>query len=383
MSSRYAEVGVDVKKRGIEAFSPLLKSLFHESFCPIIRDPRFRRYGIILHTDGAGSKPLQNYLHWRETGETGWFQGISQDVVAMNVDDVICVGAEPLGFVDYVAVNREKVPKEELLSALSSGFKQCFDMMRRHGVKLQFLGGETADLPDQLRTLDVSGTISARVELSKVTSGVRIKPGDMIVGLRSGGRTKYEHRENSGIMCNGITLARHCLMKSEYGRKYPELLDPNGRGYYGRFAFDEYLDELGMTVGEAISSPTRIFAPVIVRILKKHRRDVTGLIHNTGGGQTKCLRLGKNIRYVKDDPIDPDPVFRLIQREAKVGWREMFEDFNMGTGFEIIVKRGSVDDVIGIAERFGLGAKVIGRCERSDGRNRLTIKSKYGKFEYR
>ncbi|HDI12927.1 MAG TPA: hypothetical protein ENF64_02295 [Hadesarchaea archaeon] len=184
-------------------------------------------------------------------------------------------------------------------------------------------------------------------------------------------------------MCNGITLARHCLMRNEYGRKYPELLDPNGRGYYGRFAFDEYLDELDMTVGEAILSPTRIFAPVIVRILKKHWRDVTGLIHNTGGGQTKCLRLGKNIRYVKDDPIDPDPVFRLIQKEAKVGWREMFEDFNMGTGFEIIVKRGSVDDVISITERFGLGAKVIGRCERSDGRNRLTIKSKYGKFEYR
>ncbi len=382
MSSKYAEVGIDVRKKGIEVFKPSLESLFPKAFCPVIRDSKFRKYGMVLHTDGAGSKPLQNYLHWRETGESRWFCGIAHDVLAMNIDDVMCVGAAPLGFVDYIAVNQSRVPKKELLSALNTGFKECFGMLKKYGIKISFLGGETADLPDQLRTLDVSGTVSARVELSKVISGERIKPGDVIIGLRGGARTKYERQENSGIMCNGITLARHCLMKSEYERKYPELKDPNAKGYYGRFAFDDYLDELEMTVGEAISSPTRIFAPVIAKILEKHGKQVTGLVHNTGGGQTKCLRLGENVHYLKDDLIKPDPIFRLIQREAKVSWREMFEDFNIGVGFEIIARKKGVEEILDVAERFGLGAKVIGRCDKSDGRNKLTIRSEFGRFEY-
>jgi phosphoribosylformylglycinamidine cyclo-ligase len=383
MSSKYAEVGVDVKKEGTEVFKPALKSLFPRAFCPITRDPNLPKYGMVLHTDGAGSKPLQNYLHWCETDESRWFQGIAYDVIAMNIDDVMCVGAAPLGFVDYVAVNRSRVPKEELLAALNIGFKECFSMLEKNEIKISFLGGETADLPDQLRTLDVSGTISARVELYKVISGESIGQGDVIIGLRSGGRTKYERQENSGIMCNGITLARHCLMKNEYERKYPELRDPDAKGYYGRFAFDDHLDELDMAVGEAILSPTRIFAPVIAKILEKHGKQVTGLVHDTGGGQTKCLGLGKNIHYIKDDLIGPDPIFRLIQREAKVSWMEMFQDFNMGIGFEIIARKKCVEKILAIAERFGIGAKVIGRCEKSDGKNRLTIKSEFGKFEYR
>jgi len=382
MSLRYAEVGVDVKKKGTKIFKPAIKNLFPHAFCPITRDPNLQKYGMVLHTDGAGSKPLQNYLHWRETGDSTWFRGIANDVIAMNIDDVMCVGATPLSFVDYVAVNRSRVPKEELLAALSKGFRECFGTLEKHGVKISFLGGETADLPDQLRTLDVSGTVSARVELSKVISGEKIGPGDVIVGLRSGGRMKYEREENSGIMCNGITLARHCLMKKEYGLKYPELEEPNSRGYYGSFSFDDHLDELDMTVGEAILSPTRIFAPVVVRILEKHGEQVTGLVHNTGGGHTKCLGLGKNVHYLKEELIEPDPIFRLIQREAKVSWREMFEDFNMGAGFEIIARKKAVESILAVTERFGVGAKVIGRCEKSHGKNRLTVKSEFGKFEY-
>ena len=382
MSSKYAEVGVDVRKRGVETFEPFLDTIFPRAFCPVVRDPELRGYGRVLHTDGAGSKPLQGYLHWRETGDFRWFKGLAQDVLAMNLDDVICVGAQPLEFVDYVSLNRSRIPKEEFLAALSSGFKECFDALKRRGIKISFLGGETADLPDQLRTLDVSGTISARVALSKVVSGEGIKPGDVIVGLRSGGRVKYERRENSGLMCNGITLARHCLMRSDYERKYPELRDPDGKGYYGRFAFDEYSDELGTTVGEAILWPTRLFAPVVVKILEKYRGQITGLVHNTGGGLTKCLKLGKNIHYVKDDPIEPDPVFRLIQKESGASWREMFEDFNMGCGFEVITRKEGAEGVLSIAERFGLGAKAIGRCERGDGKNRLTIRSEFGEFEY-
>ena len=171
-------------------------------------------------------------------------------------------------------------------------------------------------------------------------------------------------------------------MKREYERKYPEIKDPGGKGYYGRFAFDDHLDELGMTVGEAILSPTRVFAPVIARLLEKLRGRITGLVHNTGGGQTKCLKLGNNVHYIKEDPIDPDPVFRLIQRESKAGWREMFEDFNMGTGFEVIARRDAADDILGIAKGLGVGAKVIGRCEKSKKGNRVTICSEFGKFEY-
>ena len=382
VSSRYAEAGVDVKKRGIGVFKPAVETIFPRAFCTVAKDPKLRRHGILLHTDGAGSKPVQAYLHWRETGETKWFKGIAQDVVAMNVDDVICVGATPLGFVDYVSLNPRRVPKWELLAALSSGFRECFTILDKRGIKISFLGGETADLPDQLRTLDVSGAVSARVEFSRVVTGERIKPGDVIIGLRSGGRAKYERMENSGLMCNGITLARLCLMKREYERKYPEIKDPDGKGYYGRFAIDDYLDELDMTVGEAILSPTRIFAPVVMGILEKNRDQIIGLVHNTGGGQTKCLKLGKNVHYIKDDPLEPDPIFRLIRRESKASWREMFEDFNMGTGFEIIARREAAEEILNSAERLGVDAKIIGRCEESKKGNRVTIRSEFGKFEY-
>lgn len=380
--SKYAEIGVDVRKRGIETFKATVQNLFPQAFCVVGSDPHLRGYGIVLHTDSAGSKPLQNYLHWKETGEFKWFESIAQDVMAMNVDDIICVGAQPVGFIDYVAVNTFRLPKKEFLDALNSGFKECFGLLKRHGIKILFLGGETADLPDQLRTLDVSGTISARVKLSEVKSGDKIKPGDVIIGLRSGGKTKYEKHENSGIMCNGITLARHCLMKKECERKYPEIKDPDGKRYYGKFAFDEYLDELGMTVGEAILSPTRLFTPVVKKILDAHRKHITSLVHNTGGGQTKCLKIGKNVHYIKDDIIKPDPIFGLIQRESKESWRAMFEDFNMGTGFEVVVKEEHAEEVLSIPEKLGLEAKIIGRCEKSDGKNKLTIRSEFGKFEY-
>lgn len=382
MSSKYDEVGVDVKKKGIDVFKETTKNLFPGAFCTVAPDPDSEDQGLLLHTDGAGSKPIQNYLHWKESGELGWFEGIAQDVLAMNVDDVICVGARPISFVDYVAVNRAVLPKEDVLAALNSGFKKSLDALREHGVDLLFLGGETADLPDQLRTLDVSGTISGRVKISEAITGKGIEAGDAIIGLRSGGRTKYEHSDNSGLMCNGITLARHCLMKEEYGQKYPEISSPGGKGYYGRYAFDDRPEELGMTVGEAILSPTRLFAPVVTKILEKHRDAVTGLVHNTGGGQTKCLKLGDNIHYIKDDPLPPDPIFRLIQDGCKEDWRTMFEDFNMGTGFEVIAKADSAEDILGVSEKLGLEGKIIGKCEKGDGRNKVTLNSEFGKFAY-
>ncbi|MEM2424192.1 MAG: AIR synthase related protein [Candidatus Bathyarchaeia archaeon] len=385
METKYAESGVDVKKRGIEYFKDILSSLFPNAFCVISEDPNIQGYGLVTHTDGAGSKPVQAYLHWKETGEINWFKGLAQDALAMNLDDIICVGASPINFVDYLAINPLKVDKISVIKTLSIGFKESIDVLSNLGIRLLFSGGETADLPDQLRTLDLAVTMNGRVCLSKVLDGRKIGPGNLIIGLRSGGRTIYERKENSGIMCNGLTLARLCLMRGDYREKYPEILEPLGgrRAYYGKFRIDDYLDELGMTVGEALLSPTRFYAPVVLKIMEMFGSHITGLIHNTGGGQTKCLRMGINIHYIKDDLFNPDPIFILIQRESGESWRAMYENYNMGIGFEIIAEPEAADDIISQSEKFNLEAKIIGRCERSNGKNKLTIKSQYGKFQYR
>ncbi len=371
-----------MKKRGIRAFREVIENLYPGAFCVIQRDPSNPTMGMVSHTDSAGSKPVQSYLHWRETGDASWFRGLSQDALAMNLNDILCVGAKPVTFVDYVAYNTLLIDRVQLLSALAEGFSSCLETLKGEGMPILFAGGETADLPDQVRTLDVSVALFGRVELCKVVTGERISPGDVIVGLRSGGGIRYERGENSGIMSSGLTLARNCLMHSDYLKRYPELAHPGGGRYTGRYRFDDHIDELGMTVGEALLSPTRFFAPVASEVLERVGEAVHGMVHNTGGGQTKCLRLGGNVGYVKDDLPEPDPIFRLIQRESGVGWREMYQDFNRGVGFEFIVDSGAADEVIGIAEGFGAGAKAIGRCEKGSGKISLRIETGMGKFSY-
>jgi len=383
MTSKYAESGVDVRKRGIEVFKRSVDNLFPEAFCVVTRDPNFPEYGLVTHTDSAGSKPVQAYLHWKETGDIEWFKGLAQDVLAMNLDDIICVGAYPTNFVDYVALNPLRIDKASLLKTLNEGFTECFKLLREYEIDVLFSGGETADLPDQIRTLDVSGVINGRVKLSNALTAEKIKPGDVIIGLRSGGKTRYEKKENSGIMCNGITLARLCLMHKSYQEKYPEILEKSGgRSYYGRFKFDEYVDELGMTVGEALLSPTRLFAPVVLEALDKYGPSISGLVHNTGGGQTKCLRIGGNIHYVKEDLFEADPIFYLIQKESGESWKAMYENYNMGVGFEIIADQDAAEDIISLSESFGVEAKIIGRCEKNEGGNKLTLRSPFGNFQY-
>ncbi|MBS7614971.1 phosphoribosylformylglycinamidine cyclo-ligase [Candidatus Bathyarchaeota archaeon] len=382
MSSKYAEAGVDVKKRGIEIFQETISNLFPGAFCVVTKDPHLPKYGLVTHADSAGTKPIAAYLYWKETGDTQWFKGLAQDVLAMNVNDIACVGAEPINFVDYIAINPNTVPKTSLLKTINKGFKESLETLSNLGIDVLFSGGETADLPDVIRTLDVSGVVNGRVELSKIIIGAKIKPGDMIIGLRSGGKTLYENKENSGIMCNGLTLARHCLLSKEYRQKYPEISEPEGKGYQGRFKVDTYVDELQMTVGEALVSPMRFYAPIVLEMLEKHGEDITGLVHNMGGGMTKCLRIGTNINFKKDKIIKPDPVFHLIQRESGEDWKSMFEIFNMGTGFEIIAKPNATDNILEISEKHGLQAQVIGKCEKSSGQNKVSIISPWGKFQY-
>ncbi len=382
MSSKYAEAGVDVKKRGIEIFQKTLSNLFPGAFCVVIQDPHLPKYGLVTHADSTGTKPIAAYLYWKETGDAQWFRGLAQDVLAMNINDIVCVGAKPINFVDYIAINPNKVSKTNLLKALNEGFKKSIETLRKLGLEILFSGGETADLPDVIRTIDVSGVVNGRVELSKIITGDEIKPGDVIIGLRSGGKTMYEDKENSGIMCNGLTLARHCLLRKEYRQKYPEISEPEGKGYQGRFKIDTYVDDLQMTVGEALVSPMRFYSPVILEMLEKHVEDITGLVHNMGGGMTKCLRIGTNINFIKDNIIEPDPIFHLIQRESGENWRSMFEIFNMGTGFEIIAKPNATNNLLEISEKHRLQAQVIGKCEKSIGQNRVSIICRWGKFQY-
>ncbi|MBO3769232.1 MAG: AIR synthase-related protein [Thermoproteota archaeon] len=380
MPSKYEELGVDVSKKGVEFLKKITDDMFPEAFCSIVKDPLNPEWGIILHTDGAGTKPVVSYLYYRETGDVRFFETLVEDIVAMNVDDAACVGGLPIAFSDYVAINPFKLSKQDLLNSLAKGFSKTFSKLRDYGINILFSGGETADLSDIVRTFDISGTVLARVELSRVITGRNISPGDIIIGLRSGGKARYEERENSGIMCNGITLARHCLLSNEYLKKYPEISSEETKGYYGRFKIDSFIDELSMTVGEAILSPTRIYLPIIIEILREIR--VKAMVHNTGGGLTKCLKLGRNIKYVKDNLPEPDPIFKLIQNESGEDWRNMYQNFNMGVGLEIVVEKGDEERIINISEKFGVSAQIIGRCEKSSEGNSLTIISKYGKFNY-
>ncbi len=385
---KYFKLGVDVHKTGIEVFQNSIRSEYPYAFTPIIKD--YTGENIILHVDGVGSKPIVAYLYFKETGDHSWFKGLTQDVIAMNIDDVVPVGAYPVAFADYIALNPYRVPKTNVLNELGRGFKETIDLIGestshlKTKVSLLFAGGETADLPDQIRTLDIVGIVYAKI-ISNVVAGDKIEKGDVIIGLRSGGKALYEDRENSGIMCNGLTLARHIMLSKEYKMKYPEISDSLlEREYSGYYKIDSYLDELGMTVGEALLSPTRIYTPIIADILEKFPEKIKGMVHNTGGGLTKILRIGHGLKYIKDTLPPPDPLFRFIQREGRISWREMYEVFNMGIGFEIITTRDSADDIINISEKYGVDAYTIGRvAEKTVKVNEVVIKSENGVYAYK
>jgi phosphoribosylformylglycinamidine cyclo-ligase len=380
--SRYEELGVDVKKKGIESFKSVITNLYPGAFCVIQRDPADPDMGLVTHTDSAGSKPIMAYISYKETGDASWFSGLPQDALAMNINDLVCVGADPVTFVDYVAFNTLLIDRIDMLAALSNGFGNCLNVLENEGTPVLFAGGETADLPDLVRTLDVSVTMFGRTPLSNVITGAEIKAGDVIVGVRSGGKIRYEKGENSGIMSNGHTLARSSLITPEYVGKYPEISHPSKGRYTGPYKYDDYVESLGSPVGEALLCPTRLFSPIALKVLGKHRTDVHGMVHNTGGGNTKCIRLGQNVNYIKDSMPEPDPIFSLIKEESGVTWQEMYQDFNMGVGFEFIVSPDVAEDVLSNVEGFGVGASIIGRCTESRGPNGLKIESSKGSFSY-
>jgi phosphoribosylformylglycinamidine cyclo-ligase len=348
-----------------------------------------------MHSDGSGSKIIQNILHYKVTGDSVFLGYTADDTAEMNFGDAFSVNAELDGFVDYVAINRFTVPKEIFLESLGKRFGKIFRTYARYGITIPFMGGETADLPDQLRTADVSGTVYGHVKLSKAITGEKIKPGDVIIGIRSDGQAFWEDVENSGIMDNGLTLARHCLMLPDYEELYPEIRDPSNPkgGYYGKYRTDQFLSELGMTVGEALISPTRQFGILMKQLTNTYRWSIRGtyihgIVHNTGGGQTKCLRIGENIHFVKDNLPEPPPIFYLIQQESGEKWHDMYQDFNMGIGVDVIVPEWAEKFIIWGTKHYGIEAQRTGYVEESrdtarrENGNMLTIKSRFGEFEY-
>jgi phosphoribosylformylglycinamidine cyclo-ligase len=381
--SRYRELGVDPLKVGVDVFRGSVSPVYSHAFCDIFLDPDIPGYGFVHHTDGAGSKPVQNYLNWRETDNLEAFRGVAQDTLAMNLGDIFCVGIPTsCSFADYVTINGFPVPKKEFLAILSDDFKRLFEMLASEGIKIIFTGGETADLPDQLRTFDVGGSICARYRLDSLITGEDIAPGDAIVGISSGGIARYEREPPGPGMCNGYTLLRHCLMSPAMSDKYPEILQP-GKDYYGPFSPTDEVDGIEGTIGEEITRPARIFAPVFRGVIGNFGNAVHGIVFNTGGGHTKCLRIGEGIRYVKDDLPEPDEIFKLAQRHGRVPWREMHVDFNMGVGAEVITDPGAAQELSSyIAEAFFIDADRIGECRRAVGKNKVRLETQYGNFNF-
>ncbi len=381
--SRYDALGVDVRKKGIEAFGDNVKGLYRHSFCDIHPDPDMLGYGFVHHCDGAGSKPVQNYLNWKVTGKIGAFRGVAQDTLGMNIGDAFAVGVPTSGsFVDYVAINKFHVPKDEVLNILAKEWEALFGMLGNYGINIKFAGGETADLPDQLKTIDVSGAIHARYKLDAVITGEDIMPGDAIIGIASGGQAVYEDKPAGPIMSNGLTLARHCLMLGEFAERYPEISEP-GKEYTGPFSPTDCVQGIEGTIGEELTRPTRIYAPVFRGVVERFGNAVHGIVFNTGGGHTKCLRVGNGIRYVKDRLPEPPMIFRLVECYGKVPAREMYTDFNMGVGAELYVDNAAASEVSAfVQETFNIDAPAIGTCKSAVGSNKVRLETPFGEFVY-
>ncbi|MCS7368983.1 MAG: AIR synthase-related protein [archaeon GBS-70-058] len=386
MSQIYGSMGVDALKRAVKIIESVVQSSFPYAFTNVLKlgDGRC----VALHVDGAGSKPIIAYLVCKEFGDYSFFEYLSQDVLAMNLNDIIAVGVKPMLFVDYIALNPFRLDRGSVLKYIASGFSKTLQTLIELGETSKsftpfFVGGETADMPDQLMTIDVAGAVYGEGDCTTIIDGTRIADGDLILGLSSFGRARYEYVENSGIMCNGLTLARHVLLNEYYALKYPETFDPNNRlRYSGPYKLESYVDELGMTIMEALSSPTRIYTPIIAEILSSCCGYVHGMIHITGGGFAKMLKVGCGVNYVINNLPEPPPIFKLIQKICKSEWRDMYSVFNMGVGFVVIVEPSIVDSIASICDKYGIQVFNIGFVEKNfDGVNRVIVKSGSLRFE--
>jgi phosphoribosylformylglycinamidine cyclo-ligase len=384
--SKYSQRGVSSQKEDVHsAIKNLDKGLYPKAFCKIVPDilGGDPDYCNVMHADGAGTKSSLAYIYWKETGDMSVWKGIAQDAVVMNTDDLLCVGAcDNMLISSTIGRNKNLIPGE-VISAIINGTEEVLEELRSLGVGIWSTGGETADLGDLVRTIVVDSTVVARMKRKDVIT-CDIQPGDVIVGLASFGQTTWETEYNGGMGSNGLTSARHDVFSKYLAEKYPESFDPSIPPeliYSGGLSLTEKLQGLGPDAGKLVLSPTRTYAPVAVKIIRELRSSIHGMIHCSGGGQTKAMHFIDGLHVIKDNMFPVPPLFRIIREESGTPWQEMYKVFNMGHRLEIYTDQATAEKITGIAAAFSLEAKIIGHCEASDNK-RLTIVSENGRFEY-
>ena len=387
-TNKYAERGVSFDKKDVHnAIKNIDKGLFPKSFCKIIPDviTNDDSYCLVMHADGAGTKSSLAYAYWKETGDISVWKGISQDSLIMNIDDLICVGATENIVVSSTIGRNKKLIPGEVIKCIIDGNEEIITKLNNFGMNVMSSGGETADVGDLVKTIIVDSTIFCRMKREDVIDNANISNNNVIIGLSSFGKSSYEDFYNSGIGSNGLTSARHDVFNKKIGDLYPETFDnslSHDLVYSGSKNLTDNIENSTLNAGMLVLSPTRTYAPVINKIFKKIGRDkINGIVHCSGGAQTKILHFVDNLHIIKDDLFDTPPVFKLIQSESNTNWREMYQVFNMGHRMEIYIDEEYSSNIIEISKSFNIDAKIIGRVESSK-KKKLTIVSKYGKFEY-
>ncbi|MEY4384216.1 MAG: Phosphoribosylformylglycinamidine cyclo-ligase [Bacteroidota bacterium] len=386
-SNRYMQRGVSAAKEDVhKAISKLDKGLFPQAFCKISPDilGGDEAFCNIMHADGAGTKSSLAYLYWRETGDLSVWRGIAQDAVVMNTDDLICVGAtDQMLLSSTIGRNKNLIPGE-VIAEIINGTEEVLEMLRDNGIGIHSTGGETADVGDLVRTIIVDSTVIARMKRSDVISNGNIQAGDVIIGLASDGQATYESSYNGGMGSNGLTSARHDVLNNYLAERYPESFDPQvprDLVYSGSKNLLEPVAGTPLNVGQLILSPTRTYAPVVKALLSELRGHIHGMVHCSGGAQTKVLHFVDKVHVIKDNLFEMPVLFEMIQKESGTDFKEMYQVFNMGHRLEIYINPKYADQIIAIANSFGIPAQIVGRVEASEAK-KLTIQSKYGTFQY-
>lgn len=387
-SKRYAQRGVSASKEDVHnAIKNVDKGLFPQAFCKIVPDylTNDDDYCLIMHADGAGTKSSLAYLYWKETGDISVWKGIAQDALIMNIDDLLCVGAvDHIMLSSTIGRNKNLIPGD-VISAIINGTEDLIKALKSYGVTIHSTGGETADVGDLVRTIIVDSTVTSRMKRSDVIDNAHIKAGDVIVGMSSSGQATYEESYNGGMGSNGLTSARHDVFANYLAKKYPESFDaslPEDLVYSGQLQLTDAVDNSPVNAGLLVLSPTRTYAPIIKKILSKYNSSaIHGMVHCSGGAQTKILHFVKNLHIIKDNLFPVPPLFKLIQEQSKTDWKEMYQVFNCGHRMELYVPSEIAHDIINISKSFNVDAQIIGRVEASN-KTELTIKSAFGEFTY-
>ncbi len=388
VSKRYSQRGVSASKEDVHnAIKNVNKGLFPKAFCKIVPDylTNDDDYCLIMHADGAGTKSSLAYMYWKETGDISVWKGIAQDALIMNIDDLLCVGATDNIMLSSTIGRNKNLITGEVISAIINGTEELLEDLKGFGVEIHSTGGETADVGDLVRTIIVDSTVTARMKRSDVIDNANIIPGDVIVGLESFGIASYEKEYNGGMGSNGLTSARHDVFSKYLAEKFPESFDaavPSELVYSGNVKLTDKVENSPIDAGKLVLSPTRTYAPIIKKILGIYTsKDIHGMVHCSGGAQTKILHFIDNLHIIKDNMFQIPPLFKLIQEQSKTDWKEMYQVFNCGHRMELYVTSEVAEDLIAISKSFNVDAKIIGRVETSETK-KLTIKSEYGTFEY-